>query len=87
MRAGYIYYLVGQVETMEISQARVVLERICPVGSLLGLEGRAVEKGFTRRQLLRGILRSERVRAPPVSGSSLVQNNSQESLKSPKIHQ
>lgn len=42
VRAGYIHYLVGQVETMEMSQARVVSEGLCPVW----VEGRAIEKGF-----------------------------------------
>lgn len=87
VRAGYIHYLVGQVETMKMSQARVVLEGLCPVW----VEDRAIEKCFMvhtiRRQLLRGILRSQRVRAPPMSGSRLVQSNLQEFLKSPRTHQ
>ena len=86
VRAGYIYYPVDQVEAMEIRQAGVVLEGICPVGQSAG--ARSVEKGFivhiTGRQLLRGILKNQREKALPMSRSSLVQRNSQESLKSPR---
>lgn len=42
--AGYIHYLVGQEESMEISQDRVVLEGICPVGPSAGARGPSCRK-------------------------------------------